>query len=199
MNPCTNNPCQNGGVCTVTGDDSYSCKCADGYYGHSCEKGTDMTNLFQKTFRAVKDKCAYHNVSFPQWALVNHFHAKMVVHAQWRVLTHSLANALRSLKETPAKNVSKFNQSISYRNIIFLWSCTLFYTKHNIILLQGCLVHLARRQTMLKAVAVFFLLSMVGKLITLVPRWLIADCGVHLTKFTKVNGLTAVRNKNHKF
>nr|XP_058950806.1 neurogenic locus notch homolog protein 2-like isoform X2 [Pocillopora verrucosa] len=38
VNPCTNNPCQNGGDCTVTGDDSYSCKCADGYYGESCEK-----------------------------------------------------------------------------------------------------------------------------------------------------------------
>lgn len=62
---------------------------------------------------------------------------------------------------------------------------------------NGCLVHLARRQTMLKAVAVFFLLSMVGKLITLVPRWLIADCGVHLTKFTKVNGLTALTNVRH--
>ncbi|CAH3123723.1 unnamed protein product, partial [Pocillopora meandrina] len=39
VNPCTNNPCQNGGDCTVTGDDSYSCKCPDGYYGESCEKG----------------------------------------------------------------------------------------------------------------------------------------------------------------
>ncbi|RMX58936.1 hypothetical protein pdam_00022917, partial [Pocillopora damicornis] len=38
VNPCTNSPCQNGGVCTVTGDDSYSCKCADGYYGQTCEK-----------------------------------------------------------------------------------------------------------------------------------------------------------------
>ncbi|XP_027054566.1 neurogenic locus Notch protein-like [Pocillopora damicornis] len=40
VNPCTNNPCQNGGDCTVTGDDSYSCKCPDGYYGESCEKAS---------------------------------------------------------------------------------------------------------------------------------------------------------------
>ncbi|XP_078377795.1 uncharacterized protein LOC144660948 [Oculina patagonica] len=39
VNPCTNNPCQNAGTCTVTGDDSYSCQCAEGYYGNSCEKG----------------------------------------------------------------------------------------------------------------------------------------------------------------
>ncbi|PFX26880.1 Delta-like protein 1 [Stylophora pistillata] len=45
VNPCTNNPCQNGGVCTVTGDDSYSCKCADGYYGHSCEKVSPCKSL----------------------------------------------------------------------------------------------------------------------------------------------------------
>ncbi|PFX26442.1 Seminal plasma protein BSP-30 kDa [Stylophora pistillata] len=41
VNPCTNNPCQNGGVCTVTGDDSYSCKCAEGYCGKSCEKAVE--------------------------------------------------------------------------------------------------------------------------------------------------------------
>ena len=34
-----------GGDCTVTGDDSYSCKCADGYYGETCEKGTSMINM----------------------------------------------------------------------------------------------------------------------------------------------------------
>ena len=43
VNPCTNNPCKNGGTCTVTGDDSYSCQCAEGFYGDSCEKGTLMT------------------------------------------------------------------------------------------------------------------------------------------------------------
>ena len=50
VNPCTNNPCQNGGVCTVTGDDSYSCKCADGYYGQTCEKGTSTINMIVLDF-----------------------------------------------------------------------------------------------------------------------------------------------------
>ncbi|KAL9953672.1 hypothetical protein ACROYT_G041123 [Oculina patagonica] len=36
--PCTNNTCLNGATCTVTGDDSYSCQCAEGYHGNSCEK-----------------------------------------------------------------------------------------------------------------------------------------------------------------
>ena len=45
MNPCTKSPCQNGGDCTVTGDDSYSCKCAEGYYGETCEKGISMINV----------------------------------------------------------------------------------------------------------------------------------------------------------
>lgn len=40
MNPCTNQPCKNGGSCTVTADESYTCHCAEGFYGDSCEKGT---------------------------------------------------------------------------------------------------------------------------------------------------------------
>ena len=39
-----------------------------------------------------------------------------------------------------------------------------------LILLQGSLVYLAKRRTILKAVAVFFLLSMEEKLTNLVPR-----------------------------
>ena len=39
VNSCTNQPCKNGGTCTVTGEGTYSCKCAEGYYGDSCEKG----------------------------------------------------------------------------------------------------------------------------------------------------------------
>ena len=48
VNPCTNNPCKNGGTCTVTEDDSYSCQCAEGFYGDSCEKGTLMTALYEQ-------------------------------------------------------------------------------------------------------------------------------------------------------
>ena len=76
VNPCTNNPCQNGGVCTVNGDDSYSCKCADGYYGQTCEKGTSTINMIVLDFflqieainlLTIMDYySANHNVSFPQ-------------------------------------------------------------------------------------------------------------------------------------
>ena len=39
VNPCTNNPCQNGGTCTVAGDDTYSCSCVEGFEGDNCETG----------------------------------------------------------------------------------------------------------------------------------------------------------------
>ncbi|XP_078359091.1 retinoschisin-like [Oculina patagonica] len=37
VNPCTNNPCKNGATCKVTGDDTYSCQCPDGFEGDNCE------------------------------------------------------------------------------------------------------------------------------------------------------------------
>ena len=40
VTPCTSSPCKNGGTCKITGDDSHSCQCAEGFYGDNCEKGT---------------------------------------------------------------------------------------------------------------------------------------------------------------
>ena len=37
VNSCTDTPCQNGGTCTVTGDNSYVCECLDGFQGNNCD------------------------------------------------------------------------------------------------------------------------------------------------------------------
>ena len=37
---CDMKPCQNGGICTETGNNSRSCQCAVGYSGKNCEKST---------------------------------------------------------------------------------------------------------------------------------------------------------------
>ena len=70
-------------------------------------------------------------------------------------------------KKRRSENAGQFNQWIdqccSHHRIIDLWICRFSCTEGIItilILLQGSLVHLAKRRTILKAVAVFFLLSM---------------------------------------
>ena len=40
VGPCAKKPCQNGGICTETGNNSRSCQCAVGYSGENCEKST---------------------------------------------------------------------------------------------------------------------------------------------------------------
>ena len=42
--PCTTNPCQNSGTCTVTYDSAtttygYYCACVSGYFGTDCDSG----------------------------------------------------------------------------------------------------------------------------------------------------------------
>ena len=39
---CISNPCQNGGVCS-NGINEYTCDCAQGYNGTSCENGNNIT------------------------------------------------------------------------------------------------------------------------------------------------------------
>jgi hypothetical protein len=43
--PCSPNPCQNGGTCSATGRKKYSCACASGYSGTSCETPFDCGAL----------------------------------------------------------------------------------------------------------------------------------------------------------
>ena len=39
VNRCVSNPCQRGGNCTFTGNNTYHCRCPEGFYGFDCEKG----------------------------------------------------------------------------------------------------------------------------------------------------------------
>ncbi|CAH3144673.1 unnamed protein product [Porites lobata] len=41
VSPCTSIPCKNGGSCLVSVGDSFSCKCAAGFKGHTCEEDID--------------------------------------------------------------------------------------------------------------------------------------------------------------
>jgi Notch-like protein len=43
-NPCSPNPCQNGGTCQSTNTGSFMCVCPPGYVGYCCE----MRELFSK-------------------------------------------------------------------------------------------------------------------------------------------------------
>lgn len=45
MDPCSPNPCLNSGMCTATGPSTYSCACAPGYSGTTCETPFDCGPL----------------------------------------------------------------------------------------------------------------------------------------------------------
>ncbi|CAG5104799.1 Oidioi.mRNA.OKI2018_I69.chr1.g1553.t1.cds [Oikopleura dioica] len=44
IHPCMDFPCQNGGACEITGDDSFICDCPLGASGNTCEEITETTN-----------------------------------------------------------------------------------------------------------------------------------------------------------
>ena len=39
---CTINPCQNGGSCSESGGDDFTCECQSGYSGNLCQIGTSF-------------------------------------------------------------------------------------------------------------------------------------------------------------
>ncbi|CAM9396586.1 unnamed protein product, partial [Laminaria digitata] len=41
---CANNPCQNGGTCSLDTEGGYVCTCASGYAGMKCQTATEGKN-----------------------------------------------------------------------------------------------------------------------------------------------------------
>ena len=39
IDPCEPNPCHNGGLCLPEDDGTFTCQCADGFSGETCETG----------------------------------------------------------------------------------------------------------------------------------------------------------------
>ena len=56
----------NGATCTVTGDHSYSCKCADGYEGDDCS--------FEAVYRGQGANCGKKTISLPLEKLLSHMY-----------------------------------------------------------------------------------------------------------------------------
>ena len=50
--PCSPNPCQNGGTCTVTGS-TFECACVSGFTGNTCNQGNKLSASHQ-TLRMLR-------------------------------------------------------------------------------------------------------------------------------------------------
>ena len=50
--PCSPNPCQNGGTCTVTGS-TFECACVSGFTGNTCNEGNKLSASHQ-TLRMLR-------------------------------------------------------------------------------------------------------------------------------------------------
>ncbi|KAL9967398.1 hypothetical protein ACROYT_G025615 [Oculina patagonica] len=104
VDPCTNNPCQNAGTCTVTGDDTYSCQCPDGFEGNNCETRIPCPPG-KKTDNAEGRCCVfpfvYGGVSYDSCTKVNHNRLwcsfTAVYSGQW-------ANCVDECASSPCKN-----------------------------------------------------------------------------------------------
>ena len=57
---CTPNPCQNGGRCT-SGSLSFTCECAEGFTGLTCDTGTQATHHKQHSTHSACFHCRGHH------------------------------------------------------------------------------------------------------------------------------------------
>ena len=66
VNRCISSPCENGGSCKVTGDSTYRCRCAEGFYGVNCEK---VRALFQTTLIFCSKRFSAFPLTVNRWKI----------------------------------------------------------------------------------------------------------------------------------